>query len=171
MVVSSAPTKASAWKAQPGSWTVSVIVSPGPINVVKPAKKICDAMLVSDGLPLGMRYDARPTWTQVSLALWISNLPPPSDRAKTSGDGVLLQEPAAGVRKPRISPPGNVVLWTFRYAVPAAMHAANAASALAAVPPLATMKLGLYDVGSNVLKVWSYVPLVTPSGNPVNVGV
>jgi hypothetical protein len=46
----------------------------------------------------------------------------------------------------------------------------NAAIAPATVPPWAVMKAGLYveaTVRSNVIK---YVPVVTPSGNPGNVG-
>src|SRR5262249_42968407 len=46
---------------------------------------------------------------------------------------------SAGVRKPRISPAGTprgAAVWTLRYALPAAMAANNAASALAVVPPL-----------------------------------
>jgi hypothetical protein len=51
------------------------------------------------------------------------------------------------------------------------MPVRRAASALAAVPPFALTKAGLYEpseVRSNVL---SYTPLVTPRGNPVKVGV
>src|SRR5262249_60076115 len=53
--------------------------------------------------------------------------------------------PGAGVssRNPRISPPGNWVVWMFRYALPAARPAARAASALAVVPPLAVTKAGV----------------------------
>src|SRR4051794_37957504 len=52
------------------------------------------------------------------------------------------------------------------------MLARSAASAVAVVPPLAVMKAGLYEV----VEVRSsapelYVPLVTPRGNPANVGV
>ena len=52
---------------------------------------------------------------------------------------------AVGVRKPRISPAGNSLEWTFKYDVPAAALARSAASAPAVVPPFAVMKAGLYD--------------------------
>ncbi len=50
------------------------------------------------------------------------------------------------------------------------MPANSAASALVAVPPVAARKRGLYVSASEVSRVPEYVPLVTPGGNPGNVG-
>ena len=50
------------------------------------------------------------------------------------------------------------------------MPANSAASELAAVPPVAAKKRGLYVPATEVSKVLEYVPPVTPSGNPGNVG-
>jgi hypothetical protein len=75
-----------------------------------------------------------------------------------------------GARKPRISPPGNCVEWTFRYAIPEANPAVSAASADAGVPPFAVTNAGLYVAAESRSKVWLYEPEVTPSGNPGKVG-
>lgn len=58
----------------------------------------------------------------------------------------------------------------FRYVSPALMPVRSAAVAPAVVPPLLLMNVGFHDdakVRSNVLP---YAPLVTPRGNPANVG-
>ena len=59
----------------------------------------------------------------------------------------------------------------FRYASPAARPVASAISAEVTVPPFAVMKAGLYDEAKVMSSVLSKVPLVTPRGKPMNVGV
>ena len=62
-------------------------------------------------------------------------------RLSVAGSGT-----AAGVRKPRISPPGKpagAAEWMLKYACPLAMADARAASAAAGVPPCAMTKAGL----------------------------
>ena len=46
-------------------------------------------------------------------------------------------------RKPRISPLGKILEWTFRYVCPLARQAASWFSAVAGVPPFAVMNAGL----------------------------
>src|SRR5215510_4928100 len=80
--------------------------------------------------------------------------------------------PAMGpgtARKSRISPFGNMELWTFKYVSPARRAATNTGSAVATEPPRSGLPR-LYVVASVRLKVWSYIPDVTPAGKPGNVG-
>jgi len=51
---------------------------------------------------------------------------------------------------PRISPPGEVFVWMFKYALPVARPAASAASAPSGVPPLAVMNAA-FQVGARVV--------------------
>ena len=82
----------------------------------------------------------------------------------------MVLVPGSSARKPRISPPGNELECTLRYACPAASPAASAASAPAGVPPLAVMNAAFHVEAWVVSKVWSYAPLVTPSGKPMKTG-
>ena len=63
--------------------------------------------------------------------------------------------PGSGVRmrKPRISPPGNCVLWMLRYAFPEFMPEMSVAIATLTSPPFAARKAGLYDVGARRSRV------------------
>ena len=57
-------------------------------------------------------------------------------------------------RKPRISPPGNIVVWMLRYAWPA-WRPARSAAAAPVVPPLAVTNAGLKLAGSVMSNVWA----------------
>lgn len=81
--------------------------------------------------------------------------------------------PGAGTatRNPRISPPGNADVWMLWYARPSSNASSIRFIACEIVPPLADTNAGLYVDALVRSKVMSYVPAVTPAGNPANVGV
>ena len=61
----------------------------------------------------------------------------------------MASEPVACpkvVRKPRISPPGNAVVWMLRYTAPFWIPLASAASADAGVPPFAVMNALFHEL-------------------------
>src|SRR5262249_24608461 len=79
-----------------------------------------------------------------------------------------------------ISPPGNAVLWMFKYVSPARRAATNTGSAVAALVPkniFPTLPGGiparLYVESTVRSKRWLYVPSVNPQteGKPGNEGI
>src|SRR5262249_16906309 len=55
----------------------------------------------------------------------------------------LIERSTGTARKPRISPPPNIMVWILKYAWPLCIPARRTAAALAAVPPFAATNAGL----------------------------